>query len=407
MATARLTSQIGSAVSGVVFPIVILADTRSPAMSGYVGVLQAAPYLLFGLLAGVLADRGRRRVQIVATDTMSAVALTAVGFAVWTGHATVVLVYAAVAFTASLFVLNDASFSAMLTEVVKQDRLANVNGLLQAGSAVTSIAGPVIGSTVLAQAGAGPAILVDALSYLLSAVLVGIWGRSHAGDRKPYRLGWRTVGSDIRSGMSYLLGHRILRSLTLTSLGLTASGGALLALVPALVIVTLHASVGAVGLILAVGAAGSLVGIVCWTRLYHRWGPGRVAAVLVHGHAVALIALAWAPDLPAALALMFVWQGLYSMLVVNTINARMTMTPPDLVGRVNATGRMLAWGGQPLGALAGSALTQVAGIRQTLLLMAVPALSCVVIAYTTRLWTGGERDPAVGHGSVELPEVGS
>jgi MFS family permease len=132
----------------------------------------------------------------------------------------------------------------------------------------------------------------------------------------------------------------------------------------------LDRSDGRLGLLYTAGAAGSLLASLLLPWLGRRLGPTRLTLAALTTNLAALATLALVSALPAAPALLFVWQGTYMLVIVNGITLRQQVIPDHLQGRVNVTARMIAWGGTPFGAALGGLIAQLAGIRVAYLVMA-------------------------------------
>lgn len=157
--------------------------------------------------------------------------------------------------------------------------------------------------------------------------------------------------------------------------------------------------------VLGVGTQGLRFGLV-----YGGWSAGGLLASLLLPPAlryttpasVALAALPAAAALGIATALatqwalaalgMVAWGFAYTLVVVNSISYRQTVTPEHLLGRVNTAGRMLSWGlGWTGGAVLGGALGHLLGTRPALVTMASIGLLSVVVAWTSPLRTARFR----------------
>src|SRR5258708_19742918 len=100
----KVLSNVGTQVSTLAFPLLILAVTGSPAQAGFVGALRALPYVIFSLPAGALLDRWDRKRTMILCDTGRALSLASIPVALATGHLTIIQLYLVSLIEATLFV---------------------------------------------------------------------------------------------------------------------------------------------------------------------------------------------------------------------------------------------------------------------------------------------------------------
>ena len=203
--TAETISQLGSQVSLLALPFV--AITLLHATTFEVGALTAvefAPFLLFGLPAGAIVDRLRRRPVLVFCDLGRAVALATVPIA----YAFDVLSYpqllAVVFTTGSLTVFFDVAYQSILPALVERDQLADGNAKLEISRSAAQLAGPGVGGVLVQWIGAATAVVADAVSFVLSAVFIfGIRAPEPPIERPKKRSGrLRDLGREIKEGLA-------------------------------------------------------------------------------------------------------------------------------------------------------------------------------------------------------------
>ena len=138
-----------------------------------VGLVNSArwlPYLLFGLVAGVLIDRSRRLPVLVATDLLQGLLLVAVPVLALTHHLSLIVLMAFMAIFGLLALLNDAATQSFLPRLVPTRLLTTANARLDQSSAVAQTSGPALAGALVSLLTAPWAVLVDAASYLVSAL---------------------------------------------------------------------------------------------------------------------------------------------------------------------------------------------------------------------------------------------
>jgi MFS family permease len=384
--SAEVISEAGTAVSLVVLPIVVFTITGSPAQTGLLTALEALPYLCFGLLAGALADRVDRRRLMVGGDLARAVLVGSVPLAAALGQLRLPHVYLAALGVAIVFVWADAASFGALPALIRRQRLPAANSARWTASTTLTITGPAVAGVLVATVGPAPALWADAASYLASAILLTSIRRSFQtrADPGPPSAPSR-IRQDIAEGLSFLWRHPLVRPLTLTGFGNSLTGGAVIGLlvVYGVQALGLNRTDGRLGLLYTAGAAGSLLASLLLPWLGRHLGPTRLTLAALTTNLAALTVLALLSALPAALAVLLVWQGTYMLVIVNGITLRQQVIPDHLQGRVNVTARMIAWGGTPFGAALGGLIAQLAGIRVAYLVMAAGVAASATLGWAS------------------------
>jgi MFS family permease len=365
-------SQVGTMVSHLALPL--LAATSLGATAWEMGLLVAAErgaFLLVGLPAGVLLDRVRRRPVMITADLVRFALFASIPLA-WALDVLTfaqLLVVALLAGVATVFF--DVGYQSVLPAVVGRAGLVEGNVKLESTRAAAETAGPALGGGLVQLVGAAAAVLLDAVTYLVSAAFLL---RMRTREAVPTRDPDRSLRADVAQGLRYVLGHPLLRPITLC----TGTANLFSGVLAAVSVLFLAREVGqppaVIGLVLAAGSAGGVLGALTAGRWIRGLGQGRtvVTALLVTGPvALALplttpgAGLAWFALGMAAVA--------YGGVVYNVaqVSFRQAVTPDRLLGRMNASIRFLVWGTIPLGGLLGGALGELIGLRATLLVTAV------------------------------------
>ena len=141
-------SLVGSMMSRIAFPLLVLDITRSAASAGLVGALAALPYPILGLPAGALADRWNRGRTMIVCDLGRAAALGGVPLALWTGHVSLLQLCIVAAIEGSLFTFYDAAWNAAVPRVVSPQSLPSALALNQGTLGMAGILGPPFGGVL-------------------------------------------------------------------------------------------------------------------------------------------------------------------------------------------------------------------------------------------------------------------
>ncbi len=374
-------STFGGRISGVAFPLLVLATTGSPVKAGLVGLVANAPFVLLQLPAGAYVDRWNRRAVMLCADAGRAAALGSLAVAIAFGRLTYPHILAVATVEGSLFVVFRLAEAAALRQVVSEEaQLADAIALNQARAYGTSLAGEPIGGWLFGVRAALP-FAADAVSYVASLVTIAA---IRTPLPAPQRAVNRHLGREISEGLSTTLSNPFLRTSVLLTAGSDfVINGLFLVLI---VIATEHgASPTQVGVMLAVGGAGGILGALATPFLARRIRSLRLIITGVVWIGVPTVALAAATTNPLLLGLLLgltlsVWP-LYNAVVV----ARWMLEIPDrLMGRVQSAAALLGWAPVPLAPLVGGALIERVGGAWTVLTFAAIMLTVAIIATLSR-----------------------
>jgi len=366
-------SLLGTQVSMLALPMTALGVLHASA--GQVALLAAAgtaPFLLLGLPAGAWVDRFPRRALMVRTDLLRGVLLASVPAAYLFGVLTLVQLYAVAFGVGALSVFFDVASLSVLPALVPHERIAEANGKLEAARATGQTSGPAIGGVLVQVLTAPVAVVVDAVSYLASALLFRGLPEVPAPPaperREPLR---RLVGE----GLRFCLSHRYIRPLAAGAAWLNFCFQGLLAIFVTHAVRDLHLSAGTVGLVLAGSNVGYLLGSLLVPRLNARIGVGRAIGLGAAMH-LALLLVAFAPGTwtVAWLTLGFTIPAMgLAFWNVNAVSLRQVSTPSAFLARMNASNRFLIWGTMPLGAGAAGVLAGALGLHAAVAILCVGA----------------------------------
>jgi MFS family permease len=396
-------SLLGSQVTALALPLsaVLLLDA-GPAEMAILGLLSYLPFLVVTLPAGVWADRRRRRPLLLVANVGRAAALLAVPAGAWLGVLSLPLLYAVALVVGVLTVLFEVGYLAYVPHLVARHQLVDANARLQATSSAAEVGGPGLAGLLIAAVGAPVAILIDSASYLASAVL--LLGISRGEPEPAAARRQSDIVGDIRTGLRVTFTHPVLRAFALAA----ASNNLAWQIVEVVLLIyatqVLRLDPLAIGALFSVGAIGAVFGALAAGSLGRRLGVGRTiaAAMVLCGAGTLLVPLAAPPSALgwATLAVALFIGGFGNTIsVVHVITVRQTITPDDLLGRMNASYRTLTYGAIPVGAMIGGVLGETIGLQAT---MAVGAVG----VFLAPLWVLLSPVPAI-RDAAAYPRVGS
>jgi uncharacterized protein (TIGR03083 family) len=402
--TSATVSEAGSQVTALVLPV--LAATVLAATPWQMGVLAActtAAFLVVGLPAGALVDRWRPRRVMVVCDVVRGALLVTVPVVAWAGALTLTQLVVVALGVGTATVFADVSSQSMLPALVGRDELVRANSLLMTGASAAEVSGPGLGGLLLRIVSAPVALLADVVSFLVSAVLL----TAVPAPPRPARSGRRALLAEIAEGLRYVVGHPVIRRVTLCTAGLNLASGARDAVIVLFALRTLGLSPSTWGVVVSIGAVGGVLGALSSGRLADLVGQGRIVplAALIEVPSVALTPLARGAVLLAVSAA----GASFSAVAYNVaqVSMRQRSCPPELLGRMNASIRTLVWGTPPVGALVGGGLAGVLGLVPVLWIAVAVTLVAVVPVVLSPLLRDEvpAPEPGTGAGVDEISPV--
>jgi MFS family permease len=367
-------SLFGSQVTRLALPLTaILSLQANAAELGILGAVQLAPFLLLGLFVGVWVDRMRRRPILIAADVGRAVLLCAIPLMALTQTLRIEYLYVVGFLLGTLELFFDVAYMSFLPSLIEREQLVEGNSRLQMSDSIAQVAGPGLGGALVQALTAPIAILVDALSFVVSALsIVAIRSREGAVASSEHRNAWH----EMREGLRLVVGNPLLRAIGGCTATLNLSANALFTVYMLYCIGSLRLTPAVIGAIFAVGGLSTVAGTLLAGPVAARFGVGPmlIASPFLIGLASLLIPLAGGPPLVAVLLLVGA-QVLFGIgrpiFDINQLSLRQAITPGRLQGRVNASMLFIIWGVIPIGSLLGGLLGSTIGVRQTLAVGAV------------------------------------
>jgi len=376
--TATAISNLGDGISGVAYPWVASAVTRSPLLIAAAGFASSLPWLIFTLHAGVITDRFDRRKLIVAMDAIRGVLTLIVGAIVLlnkdslpslndlssiTDLETNWPLYITLVITAFLFglaeVLRDNSAQTLMPSVVDAENLEKANGRIWSAESLThSFIGPPLGSLLIAVAIYLP-FFVDAGSFFVAVALIA----SISGSFKPIQEKPRekiNFKAEIKEGFRWLWSHDLLRPMAIILGALNLLGTMVAATFILYTQEVLNTSVFVFAVLGTAGAVGGIAGGLIAPKISEKIGSGPSL----------WLSLAMGPIGAVIIGTTSAWQVVWVVLLFQsffsilwntiTVSLRQRIIPSHLLGRVNSVYRFFGWGSIPIGMFLGGGLVTIA-----------------------------------------------
>jgi MFS family permease len=371
----QIVSSVGTQVSQLAFPLLILALTGSPAQAGFAGALRALPYLFFSLPAGALIDRWDRKRVMIVCDTGRALSMASIPVALAFGHLTILQLYLVSAIEGTLYVFFNIAEAACLPRVVPKVQLPAATAQNMATDGITALVGPPLGGALF-TAGKFLPFLADAISYAVSVFSLFFIRTKFQKERVAAP---RKLWVEILEGLAWLWHHPLIRFIAI----LTGGYNFIFAGFTLIIIVLAqqqHASSFTIGLIFAIGGIGGVIGAVVATSIQKRFSFGQVIISTTWLSALIIPLYAIAPN-PFVLGILtaasFSMGPIYNVV---QFSYRSALIPDELQGRVNSVFRLIAFGGQPLGLALTGLLIQYVGVMQTIFICTLGMLAFALAA---------------------------
>jgi len=363
-------TSFGAQITNLALPLTAaLLLHATPLQMGILVALEALPFALVSLHAGVMLDRIRKLPVVIASDLSRAAALLAIPLCAWRGVLSVEVLYAVGFFCGVQNVVGGAAYQVLIAQMAGRDRLVEANAKIVLGETSSALIGPGIAGGLIQLLTAPFAIAIDAVGFIASALMLRRLRVPH--DVPPPRVARTSMGAEIREGLALVFRNETLRSLAFVAAAWQVLHHMQVAVLILFATRELGLSAGTIGLAYMAGGLGCVIAAASAERLSHRFG---VCAAIVYG--LLLTAFGWqafglihgstATSTLLLGAAMLVFDFGAVLYAINYLALRQALTPDRLLGRMTATMRFLTVAAAPLGSLAGGALATVIGLRHTL-----------------------------------------
>ena len=351
-------SNVGDGISLAAGPLLVASQTRQPLLVALAALLQRLPWLLFGLYAGVAADRHDRRLMVVTADLLRAGVLAVLSVTIFLGAVNVAIVLLAMFMLGTAEVFSDVTTGTLLPMVVEAEDLGVANARLIFGNITANqLAGPPIGAVLFAAGRALP-FVSQATFVALGAILVSrivLPSVGHVRSAAPGR-------QQIAEGVRWLWAHAPVRTLTITIVSFNVTFGA------AWSVLVLYSSerlgLGAIGfgILTAMSALGGVVGSVSYRRIERRVGLADIMRIGLIIETLTHLTLALTTVPAVAMTTLFVFGIHASIWGTTATSVRQRAVPIEFQGRVGSVYMMGVHGGIVLGAAVGGVIASRWGV---------------------------------------------
>jgi MFS family permease len=351
-------SNLGDGLSIAAGPLLVASQTRDPLLVAMAGLLQRLPWLLFGLFAGVLADRLNRRLLVALVDLVRSAVLVVLALAVFTGRVDILVVLIAMFLLGVAEVFADTASSTLLPMVVSKADLGIGTARIMAGQITTNqLVGPPIGAALFAL-GAGWPFVTQAVCVALGALLI----MKMQLPSVPRAIVRTRVWTDMVEGFRWTWGNGPVRTLTLTIVTFNVTFGAAWSVLVLYALERLHIGAVGFGLLTTVGAVGGMVGTASYDWLAGHLSLGMImrAGLVIETFTHLGFAITTTPWV--AFVVMFVFSAHAFVWGTTSRTVRMRAVPMELQGRVGSVYLVGVFSGLVIGQAVGGVVARVWGV---------------------------------------------
>ncbi len=364
-------SMVGSEIVVVAAPFVAIAALHASAIQiGLLSTVQTLAFLVVTLPAGLFVDRvGARRIMWWANLARALIA-GSIATLIMADELNFLSFLLLVAIAGCFAVLFDVAYPTLLPRIVEKDLLGRANSRLSGTQSVAQVVGPPVGGVLVGAVGSAFAFMADGLSFVVSLVTMSLMRGGRNSDQSPPAVssdsGWLR---NLHVGIRFVWRQRVLRA------GMLWSGSANIFVVMVETIGVLYLlrelklSAEVVGVLLAFGAVGGVLGAVAVGRVNRVLGssratwmamtvfalPGLLMPMAESGPRVILFGLGWVS-----------WTMSATIASINLLTYRQKVAPEGTLGQVNAAVRWVTWGTLPVGGIVGGVLGSAIGVHTTL-----------------------------------------
>ena len=370
-------TDFGGQITALALPLTAaLVLDASPFQMGILIALQALPFTLFGLFAGVIVDRFSKLPIIILADLGRGLALLAVPACAWMDWLTMPVLYAVGFLVGTGAVLGWPAYQVFMTERVGRGNLVEANAKMAVSDSASQLMGPGIAGALVQWLTAPFAVLADAIAFFCSALVLR--GIAPAASDTPKHSGVH-LWADIKEGLRAIWHDKTLRALAWALAVWQIFRHMYFAIVVLFATRELGFSPGHVGAVFMMAGVGSLAAAWAVKPLNKRFGVGPTMLAGMLGTGIAWTAIGFSAG-PWVIASLMFGLGLFLLdlsgmvFFINYLTLRQALTHDRLLGRVTATMICLTVAAAPLGGLAGGWIAEHAGLRATILLAGVGAI---------------------------------
>jgi MFS family permease len=351
-------SNIGDGIAVAAGPLLVASQTNDPLLVALAGLLGRLPWLLFGLHAGVIADRHDRRLIVVAVNLVRAAVLALLAISIATGVVSVAVVLVSVFVLGTAETFADITTSTLLPMMLEPGDLGVANARLGFGQiTLNQLVGPPVGAFMFAAGMVLPWV-AQVITAALGAVLIArivVAPPERSAERSRAR-------TEIAEGVRWLWHHPTIRTLTLTVVFFNITFGAALSIEVLYAIEHLDSGEFGFGLLMTASAVGGVIGTTLYGWLERTMGLANIMRAGLIIETLTHLTLANTHTLGVAMAILAVFGVHEAAWGTTVVTVRQRAVPKELQGRIGGVYMMALQGGLVVGAAIGGVVAKVWGV---------------------------------------------
>jgi MFS family permease len=380
---ASTTSDFGTYITTLALQVLVVVNLNGSTVDvGWINSSRWLPYVLLGLVAGVLLDRVSHRPVLVITDIGRGVLLVMICLMTAFHIINIGWLIIIMMLFGAMSLFHDAAYQSFVPQLVPRGLLTRANARLEQSAAVAQTSGPAIAGTLVSLIGAPFAILADAVSYVFSGLVMASIKHQHIREKASDE----RLSEQIKEGLRWVYRHRYLGTLALNTHAWFLFNCMINTVFVTFALTELGFNASTLGLVLTSAGIGAVLGTTFSTRAAQRFGIGRSMAFsrILYCPAGILMVLAPSADDGVLLTNTLLMIGLgqfpygFALGIEGPLEMgfQQSITPVRLQGRMNATKRSINRSMIVIGAPLGGIIADLFGFR-TALWVAVVGLAIV------------------------------
>jgi predicted MFS family arabinose efflux permease len=385
----QLVSWVGTEVTSIALPLVVLSLTGSPALAGKVAAIRGLVYVFWAIPAGALVDRWNIKTVLVVSNLGSSLAMGGIAIALGLHVLKLPELYLACAIEGSFFVFANLARFASLPRAVTKEQFPAASAQMGSANQAAILVGPPLGGFLFQLAGGFATFLVDSISYLINAISVLFVSSSLDAETPAER---KAFHKDIQEAFAWYRKASVIRFLNLMTAGRIGVEAGLYLLVVVLA-KEHHASSVAIGLIFTTAAIGGIAGSWVAPKIHSRYSLKQLLAGVSLLSLIVLGLYALANSIYALGLVTALYYAVDPLFHVTTSSYSAKVIPDRLRARVVSFTRLQVLAANSLGFFIVGQSLEYLGSRDTIyLFIGVLVILFVLIVANPKLSQGGSTN---------------
>ncbi|HCY7746966.1 TPA: MFS transporter [Staphylococcus aureus] len=379
-------SNIGSAFTTFVFPLMILKLTGSAFQVGIVSALSFIPYAILGLPAGALIDRLNKKTIMKCADIIRLISYLSIPVLSFYNMLSIFQIYVVAIISGIGLVFHSISEVSIIPSIVKEEDLASANSYIYATQNVSEFLGPIIGGLLYTYMGYSILIFIDSMTFLLSffsLILIKIETKSIFNQEK---LSGKNFLSDVKVGFDYLLSNSTIRVMAVVVSLSNLIISPYYIYIVMFVKEDMNQSSQALGLVLGISSLGALIGSLSASFLLKLFNFGKLIVIILFLDTIFRLMLPFSTYIFILIPLLGLTYMTQSILNIAIITLRQKKCSEHMLGRVNSVFKTMVFAFRAIGLFLGGILLENKGGFYALTISAVLFITLVLYILKNRFY---------------------